>query len=77
MPVPHMILPWDAADGPPPVPEAIEVGARTIIWIVGGSQQPAAALFMEKPGHYLVVSGVLDRDELLRVAASFPHAADR
>lgn len=71
----HIVLSRTADNGEPPAPEAYPDGERMRYYLPPGGDQPATLILVGGGTTVLLTSPVLERDELLRIAASFPQAA--
>lgn len=71
--VSYISMLWEQSAGEPPTPEAYPDDDRIRYYLPGGGVQPATLILVGKDGYFLLTSPMLGREELLRIAASFPH----
>ncbi|MEN9938774.1 MAG: hypothetical protein RLZZ387_5353 [Chloroflexota bacterium] len=70
----HVILPRPANAGEPQPPEAHPDGERMRYFLPAGGDEPATVVIVERRTAIWLTSSVFARDELLKIAASFPRA---
>jgi DNA-binding transcriptional MerR regulator len=68
----HISMLWEQSAGEPSEPEAYPDRDRMRYYFSGGEGPPATLILVGRDGYFLLTSPTLGRDELLRIAASFP-----